>query len=56
MFSLIFINIFVKTYVIRIVIVVLNFSLKYTDRAQSRSHFASKLSYAKLMLCYGKVA
>jgi hypothetical protein len=27
----------------------------YTDRAQSRYHFVLKLSYAKLMLCYGNV-
>jgi hypothetical protein len=26
-----------------------------TDRAQGRYHFALKLNYAKLILCYGKV-
>jgi hypothetical protein len=27
----------------------------HADRTQSRYHFALKLSYAKLVLCYGKV-
>jgi hypothetical protein len=28
---------------------------KTTDRAQIRCHFALKLSYAKLMLCYANI-
>ncbi len=29
--------------------------ITYIDREQSRYHFALKLSYAKLMLCYVKI-